>query len=114
MAAPQSGDEPVRRRRRRPTTAEERERQLTALAYDAMEERIRNRTATAAELIHFAKLGTAQAELEKKKLENENKLLNARVENLASQARIEELYSNALDAMRAYSGNTDQGDVYDD
>lgn len=113
MVSPQKDNEPVRRRRRA-TTTEARERQLIALAYDKVEERIRNGNASAQEYTHFLKLGTAQANLEREKLKSENALLQARVENLASQARMEETYSNALKAMRAYNGQSDPDEEYDD
>jgi hypothetical protein len=50
--------------------------------------------------------------LEQKRLEEENKLLRARVENLSAMGRIEQLYGEALNAMRSYQGQ-DEG-VYDD
>lgn len=112
MVSPQKDNGPVRRRRRA-TTTEARERQLIALATDKVEERLRNGTASAQEYIHFLKLGTAQTNLEREKLKNENELLKARVDNLASQARMEEIYSQALNAMRAYNGQGDE-DAYED
>lgn len=115
MAAPSQDDGAPMKRRRRARSPEARERELTALAMDKVEERMRTGAATAAEYTHFLKLATVQAELEKEKTRNENELLKARVENLAMQARLEEVYSNALQAMRAYSGNTDEDqEDYDD
>ena len=112
MARPIRDGEPVKRRRRA-TTAEARERQLVALAHDKAEEQLRNGTASAQVITHFLKLGTAQANLEREKLRNENELLKARVDSLASQARMEEIYSQALSAMRAYSGQVDTDEDYD-
>ena len=48
-----------------------------------------------------------KAELEKEKLAQENKLLQAKTENLQSMARMEELYAEAIKAMQNYSGNGD-------
>ena len=45
--------------------------------------------------------------MEKEKLERENELLRAKTENLESAKRVEELYKNALNAMRRYSGMDD-------
>ena len=42
--------------------------------------------------------------LEKEKLIEENKLLRAKTENLQSMKRVEELYTEALNAMRNYAG----------
>lgn len=79
------------------------------MAYDLVEQRLMDGTATSQETVHFLKLGSSKTELEKKKLEKENNLLVAKKEALDASKRIEELYSNALDAMRVYSGN--QNDV---
>ena len=86
------------------TTPDGRERQLIAAAYDLAEEQIRTGTATAQVITHFLKLGTEREKLERKRLEGENKLLEARVESLASSSRIEELYEKAVAAMRSYAG----------
>lgn len=51
-----------------------------------------------------------KAQLEIEKLEKENNLLVAKKEALDSAKRIEELYSNALDAMRSYSGSLNTND----
>ena len=43
--------------------------------------------------------------LEQERLTRENELLQVKAEAMASQKRVEELYTKALDAMRSYSGN---------
>ena len=48
---------------------------------------------------------------EKKKLQAENDLLKAKIEALNSQKRTEELYAEALKAMRDYSGMGGNEDV---
>jgi hypothetical protein len=80
------------------------ERQLVALAYDLAEEQIREGSATAQVITHFLKLGSIQAKLELKKLEGENRLLEAKVESLASSAKTQELYQKALEAFTSYKG----------
>ena len=42
---------------------------------------------------------------ENRKLKEENKLLKARTEALQSAKRVEELYADAIAAMKRYSGN---------
>lgn len=86
------------------TTPDGRERQLIAAAVDLAEEQIRSGTASAQVITHFLKLATVREKLEQKRLENENRLLEAKVESLASAARVEELYKNALAAMKSYAG----------
>lgn len=96
------------------TTPEGREHQLTALAMEAIEKRIRNGTASAQELTYFAKLGSPNAKLERQILEKQKELLEAKTAAIRSQERVEELYINALSAMRNYSGHPDKGDEYED
>ena len=61
--------EPVRRVAFVP---EQRENQLIALAFDLVEDRLRNKTASAQETTHFLKLATEKERLERERLENEN------------------------------------------
>ena len=92
-------------------TPEERENQLIALAYDAVEERIRNGTASAAEYVHFLKAGSIRQREEMEKLQKENELLRAKTEAIDSEKTREELYRQAIDAMRSYTINmTDEDD----
>lgn len=102
-------------RRKPATTPDGRENQLIAMAVDAVENRIRTGTASAQELVHYLKLGSSRERLEQERLELENRLTEVKVEALASAARVEELYKNALNAMRSYSGqDTTEADDDDD
>lgn len=96
------------------TTPEGREQQLTAMAMDAIAARIQKGTASAQELVYFAKLGSPTAKLEKQILEQQAELLSAKTAAIQSQKHVEELYSQALSAMRTYSGNPERGDEYED
>lgn len=96
------------------TTPEGRELQLIALAMEATEKRIRDGTASAQELVHFLKAGSPTAKLERQILEKQKELLVAKTSAIESQKRVEELYANALSAMRAYSGEPENGSDYDD
>ena len=88
-------------------TPEARENQLISLAVDLVEQRLLDGTASSQETTHFLKLGSMKNRLEMEKLQEENKLLQARTEALQSAKRVEELYSEAISAMRRYSGNGD-------
>lgn len=96
----------------RPAETEEgRENQLIALAYDEVERRLRNHTATSQETTHFLKLGSSKAKLELEKLRKENELLIAKTEALKSAKRSEELFSEAIKAFGIYAGKaTDEED----
>lgn len=91
-------------RSRPATTPEARENQLIALSVDLAEKQLRNGTASAQVMTHYLKLGTSREKLEQQLLEETIALKRATRENMASAARVEELYSSAIDAMRAYSG----------
>lgn len=96
---------------------EAREGQLIALATDLVEQRLRDGTATSQEVVHFLRLGSMRERLERERLKNENILLKAKTEAIESQAKVEELYANAIKAMQRYSGNADSAaeeDEFDD
>ena len=105
-----------RRPRRRPSTTEDgREHQMVSLAIDLAERQMQEGTASSQVITHFLKLGSTRERLEQERLFRENQLLDAKVEMLASQKRMEELYQEALDAMRMYSGRDTSDDVdYDE
>ena len=86
-------------------TPEARENQLIAKAYDLVEQRLDDGTATSQETTHFLKLGSVKARLELEKLRKETDLLVSKKEVLDSAKRMEELYSEALDAMKRYGGH---------
>lgn len=95
-------------RRPRPAlTPEARENQLIALAIDRAEQQLLDGTASSQVITHYLKLGSTKERLEREKLERENELLRAKAESIQSAQRIEELYKNALDAMRSYRGEGD-------
>lgn len=91
------------------TTLEGRENQLVSLASSLAEKQMIEGTASSQVITHFLKLGSTRERLEQARLENENLLLAAKVDQLASAKRVEELYAEALKAMRTYSGQDSQG-----
>ena len=95
------------------TTPEARENQLIAAAVDLAERQIREGTASSQVITHFLKLASTREQLEKERIRKENKLLEAKVESLASAARVEELYKAALKAMRSYAGIVDPDEPED-
>jgi len=86
-------------------TPESRENQLISLAIDLAEKQLREGSASSQVISHFLKLGSTNNMLEKQILEKQTALLTAKTDALKSGKVIEELYSNALAAMRKYSGN---------
>lgn len=97
--------EPENHIRRPPaTTPEGRENQLIAAAVDLAEKQLAEGTASSQIITHYLKLGSTREQLEQERLEQENKLLQAKIEAMASVKRVEELYETALNAMRSYAG----------
>lgn len=88
-------------------TPEARENQLVAMAVDLAEKQIRDGTATSQVITHFLKMGSTKEKIEKEILIKQAELITAKTEALRSQKRIEDLYANALNAMRRYSGSID-------
>lgn len=90
--------------RKRATTPEVREQQLSAAAYDLAEQQIAAGTASAQVITHFLKAASSREQLEQERMRNEIALMEAKREAMASAARVEELYLGALNAMRSYQG----------
>lgn len=83
-------------------TPEDREAQLAAAAYDLAETQIEEGTASSQVITHFLKAGSRREAMEQLKMAHEIELMEARREAMASHQRIEELYMEALNAMRSY------------
>ena len=92
-------------------TPEAREQQLISLAVDLAEQQLLDGTASSQVLTHYLKLGSTREKLERERLEEENKLLRAKVDAIKSAEKQEELYAQALKAMSRYSG---KGDLVDE
>ena len=89
-------------------TPEARENQLIYLATDLAEQQLRDGTASSQVITHYLKLGTSKERIEKEILEKQKELITAKTESLQSSKRIEQLYSDAIAAMRKYSGNGEE------
>ena len=98
-------------RKMRPALSPEaRENQLISLAVDLAEQQLRDGTASSQVITHYLKLGSTKERIEKEILEKQKELIEAKTQSLQSVQRIEELYTNALDAMRKYSGRGSSDD----
>ena len=91
---------------------EARENQLIYLATELAEQQLRDGTASSQVITHYLKLGSTKERIEKEILEKQKDLISAKTEALQSTKRIEELYTNAITAMKKYSGHG--GDDYDE
>lgn len=92
------------------STPEARENQLISLAVDLAEKQLMEGTASSQVITHYLKLGSTKEKIEREILEKQKELITAKTENLQSAKRIEELYTNALNAMRNYNGQSVEPD----
>lgn len=94
-------------RKMRPAlTPEAREKQMISLAVDLAERQLLEGTASSQVITHYLKLGSTKEMIEKEILEKQKELITAKTEALQSAKRVEELYADALSAMRRYSGQS--------
>ena len=84
---------------------EARENQLIGLAYDLVEKRLLEGTATSQETTSLIKLGNTKARLEIEKMRYETELVKAKTEAIESSSNAETLFEEAMKAMQEYSGS---------
>lgn len=101
-----------RKTRRPATTPEGRENQLVSLAFDLAEDQIRKGTASSQVLTHFLKLGSTRERLEQEKLHRDNLLLSAKIDQITSGKKLEDLFEKAIEVMKVYAGH--HSETYDD
>ena len=94
------------------TTPEARENQLISLAVDLAEKQLLEGKASSQVITHYLKLGSTKERIEKEILEKQKELIQAKTEAIQSAKKVEELYLNALNAMRTYTGK-ESDDEYD-
>jgi hypothetical protein len=104
MPVSKKDDGRSKRRRAPATTPEARENQLISLAVDLAEKQLIEGTASSQVISHYLKLGSTKERIEKEMLLEQKKLITAKTEAIQSAKRVEELYKEALNAMRSYSG----------
>lgn len=108
MRKTQSKQSETVRKIRPALTPEARENQLVSLAVDLAEKQLLEGTASSQVITHYLKIGSTKEKIEKEILEKEKILIEAKTEALKSAQHIEELYKNALDAMKNYKGSDDE------
>ena len=90
---------------RKASTPDEQERRMIALAVDLAEKQLREGTASPSVITQYLKLGTSRAKKEQEILERQCELLKAKTEALESSRRMEEMYEEAMAALRTYRGD---------
>ena len=109
-----SGGKPSKPRMAFVTTPEGREQQMVSLAFDLAQAQLEDGTASAQVITHFLKFGSSQNALEKESLRKENLLKQARVDQISASAQNSELYQEAINMMKIYTGEDpeEQTDEY--
>lgn len=95
-------DVEVVRRQRPLLSPDAKENYMIGLAVDLAEKQMIDGTASAAVITHYLRLGTEKAKLERVKLENENKLLDAKARQIDSSQDNESLAKQVLESMKDY------------
>ncbi len=115
MKQARSAESPKAPERLRPSlTPEADENQLISLAIDTAKKKMLDGTASNSIILHYLKLATSREKMEREMLETQMELAKAKKQALESQARVEELYADAMRAMQRYSGQEeDQEEDYE-
>lgn len=116
MARPKITNKSGPPKNRRPASSPKAwEDRVLTLAMDVVEEQLRNRTISSAVLAAIIRRASTRERLEEEILEKQKELITAKTESLQSAKRMEELYAEALAAMRRYSGQDEPNeDEYED
>lgn len=103
--------EEIPSRRRPASTPDARESQMIELADKLAERQLIDGTASSQVITHYLKLGSSRERMDQEKISLEMELLKAKAEAIKSQQRQEELFEQAIKAMRAYQGGESAPDV---
>lgn len=80
------------------------------MAIDLAEKQLRDGSASSQVITHYLKLGSLKEKKEMEIMEKQSELLSAKTEAIKSSRSVEELYSNAINAMRHYRGEREEED----
>lgn len=102
------------KKKMRPALSPEAEQaQMIALAMDCARQQLMDGTASSQVITHFLKLGTEKEKLELERLRNENKLTQAKTEEIEDRKEMKAIYADAIAAMKRYQGRDDEVDDFD-
>ena len=88
-------------------TPEADENQLISLSIDAAKKMLIEGRAPTSIVLHYLKLATSKERLDRELKEKQKELMEAKRQALESQAKVEQLYVDAMKAMRKYGGQDD-------
>lgn len=94
-----------------PMSPSAKENQMISLAIDLAERKLRDGTASSQLICHYLDMASPKEQLRQDMMRKQNELIEAKTKSLQSAKHIEELYTNAIIAMREYAGaNQDEED----
>jgi hypothetical protein len=88
-------------------TPEAREQQLISYAVDLAEQQLINGTASAQVISHYLRLGSIKDALEKDIMREQRELMRAKTSAIKASQRTEEMFEQAMRAMKFYAGDED-------
>lgn len=91
-------------------TEEALENKLIMKAYEVAWQRLNDGSASAQEVVHFLRLGSTKEREDRDFLNKRKELLEAKTKAINDSKNMEELYSKAIEAMRNYSGLSEDED----
>lgn len=91
-------------------TPEARQMQLVNLAYDLLEKRLLDGSATSQEVTTMIKYGTTKAQLELDIMRSQRDLMDAKRESINASMQNDEMFKEAIRMMGIYSGENFQDD----
>ena len=94
-------------------TPEADEQRMISLAVDLARKQLLDGTASSQVITHYLMLGSSKKKQETEIRELEKELLVAKTEAIRSTKKIEELYEEAIKAMRVYAGS-EEPESYDE
>lgn len=89
---------------------------MIELAVSTAEQMMMSGNAPAQIVTHYLKLGSSREKLEQERIEMQVELDRQKIERMKSEARVEELYTGAIEAMRRYQGNNvvEEVEIFDE
>lgn len=85
-------------------TPEAEEEQMISLAVNLAKQQLLDGTASSQVITHFLKLGTEREKLEREKIKKDIAVQEAKAKAYDNAENMQELYAEAITAMREYSG----------
>ena len=88
------------------SSMEEREKMLVSLAYNLVEKRLLDGSASSQEVVSIIRLGTMREKLERDNLKKKNELLTAQTEAARAQNQAEDATDRVIKAILRYRGES--------